>query len=309
MIDTWASLGARTPRLANLLMKAPGVAALVRRLLHLAPQRDLPQLATNSFSRWAQSTGVPTPGRPGQPGVREVILWADTFNNYFQPATSRAALSVLRSAGLHVTVPAARLCCGRPLYDFGMLDRAKSYLRRVMDHLGPQIDAGVPIVVLEPSCASVFRDELCGLFPSDARAGRLRRQTFLLSEFLERHAPDFTPPRLVRPVLLHGHCHHKALMKMTDEESLLKKMGATISAPDAGCCGMAGPFGFDAGKFDVSMAIGERVLLPAVRQAPADGLIVSDGFSCREQIRHATGRRALHLAEAIQLAMETDGQR
>ena len=199
-----------------------------------------------------------------------------------------------------MTVPRERLCCGRPLYDFGMLDRAKAYLQRVMDHLAPQIDAGVPIVVLEPSCASVFRDELRNLFPTDARADKLRKQTFLLSEFLERHAPDFQPPRLDRSVLLHGHCHHKALMKMTDEESLLKKMGAQVTSPDAGCCGMAGPFGFDADKFDVSMAIGERVLLPAVRNAPSDTLIVSDGFSCREQIYQGTGRKALHLAEVVQ---------
>ena len=164
----------------------------------------------------------------------------------------------------------------------------------------------MPIVVLEPSCASVFRDELRNLFPADARADRLRKQTFLLSEFLERHAPDFQPPRLERSVLLHGHCHHKALMKMTDEESLLKKMGAQVTAPDAGCCGMAGPFGFDADKYDVSMAIGERVLLPAVRNTPSDTLIVSDGFSCREQIYQATGRKALHLAEVMQLALDNE---
>ena len=243
---------------------------LVKRLLHLAPQREMPQLATQSFAKWARKAKVPAPGDRTAPTAdeREVILWADTFNNYFHPATSRAALDVLHAAGLRVTVPRARLCCGRPLYDFGMLDRAKAYLQRVMDHLAPQIDAGVPIVVLEPSCASVFRDELRNLFPTDARADKLRKQTFLLSEFLERHAPDFQPPRLDRSVLLHGHCHHKALMKMTDEESLLKKMGAQVTSPDAGCCGMAGPFGFDADKFDVSMAIGERVLLPAVRNAP-----------------------------------------
>jgi Fe-S oxidoreductase len=305
LIDTWAALGANTPRLANLVLKTPGVAGLVRRALHLAPQRQMPQLATSSFAKWARSMKVPAPGGgANRTTQREVILWADTFNNYFHPETSRAAHSVLTAAGLDVTVPAVRLCCGRPLYDFGMLDRAKSYLRRILDHLAPQIDAGVPVVVLEPSCASVFRDELCGLFPADARAGKLRKQTFLLSEFLERHAPDFKPPRLDRGVLLHGHCHHKALMKMTDEESILRKMGAVVATPDAGCCGLAGPFGFDGDKFDVSMAIGERVLLPAVRNAPEDALIVSDGFSCREQIYQATGRRAVHFAEAIHMAME-----
>jgi Fe-S oxidoreductase len=168
--------------------------------------------------------------------------------------------------------------------------------------LSSQIDAGVPIVVLEPSCASVFRNELCNLFPTDARAARLRSQTFLLSEFLEHNAPGYSPPKLDRKVLLHGHCHHKALMKLDDEESLLRKMGADLQSIDSGCCGMAGPFGFAKDKFAVSQAVGERVLLPAVRNAPPDALIVSDGFSCREQIFHATGRRAIHLAEAIQLA-------
>jgi Fe-S oxidoreductase len=184
-----------------------------------------------------------------------------------------------------------------------MLDRAKEYLQRILSALSVPIDAGVPLVVLEPSCASVFRDELRNLFPTDARALRLRSQTFLLSEFLERHAPGYQPPRLGRRVLLHGHCHHKALMKLNDEESLLRKMGAELQAPDTGCCGMAGPFGFDADKFAVSQAVGERVLLPAVRNAPLDALIVSDGFSCREQILQSTGRQAIHLAEAIQLAL------
>jgi FAD/FMN-containing dehydrogenase/Fe-S oxidoreductase len=305
LIDKWAALGASMPGLANFAMKAPGVSGLVKRVLHLAPQREMPRLAAQSFAKWARSADVPAPGRPGREG-REVILWADTFNNYFHPATSRAALDVLRATGARVAVPRERLCCGRPLYDFGMLDRAKAYLQRVMDHLAPQIDAGVPIVVLEPSCASVFRDELRNLFPADARADKLRKQTFLLSEFLERQAPGFQPPRLERTVVLHGHCHHKALMKMTDEESVLKKMGARVTAPDAGCCGMAGPFGFDAHKYDVSMAIGERVLLPAVRNAAPDAFIVSDGFSCREQIYQGAGRKALHLAEVLQIALRNE---
>jgi Fe-S oxidoreductase len=184
-----------------------------------------------------------------------------------------------------------------------MLDRAKEYLQRIMSALGAHIDAGIPIVVLEPSCASVFRDELRNLFPTDARATRLRSQTFLLSEFLERHAPGYQAPQLGRKVLLHGHCHHKAIMKLSDEESLLRKMGADLQSIDSGCCGMAGPFGFEKEKYAVSQAVGERVLLPAVRNTPPDALIVSDGFSCREQILQATGRRALHLAEVMQLGL------
>jgi Fe-S oxidoreductase len=161
------------------------------------------------------------------------------------------------------------------------------------------------MVVLEPSCASVFRDELRGLFPTDARAERLRRQTFLLSEFLERHAPGYEPPALSETVLLHGHCHQKALMTMSDEETLLRKMGTKVASPDAGCCGMAGPFGFDNSKYAVSQAVGERVLLPAVRASHPETLIVADGFSCQEQIRQATGRRPMHLAQVMQLALQT----
>jgi len=157
--------------------------------------------------------------------------------------------------------------------------------------------------VLEPSCASVFRDELRNLFPKDAQADRLRRQTFLLSEFLERHVPGYEVPRIAAPVLLHGHCHHKALMKTTDEESVLRRAGAQLTVPDAGCCGMAGPFGFEAEKYDVSQAIGERVLLPAVRSASRETLIVSDGFSCRERIEQGTGRHALHLADILARAI------
>jgi Fe-S oxidoreductase len=234
-----------------------------------------------------------------------VILWADTFNNYFHPETSHAAYNVLVAAGFNVTIPYAHLCCGRPLYDFGFLDKAKEYLQRIMNFLAADIDAGIPIVVLEPSCASVFRDELRNLFPTDARAMKLRSQTFLLSEFLARHAPGYKPPQISGKVLLHGHCHHKSLMGLGDEESLLRQTGADVQSIDSGCCGMAGPFGFEAEKYAVSQAVGERVLLPAVRNTQADTLIVSDGFSCREQIAQSTGRRALHLAEALQLGLQS----
>jgi Fe-S oxidoreductase len=280
-------------------------------LLNLAPHRRIPRLANRTFQTWARANQVPglgnESGSPPAPGVvrdRPVILWADTFNNYFYPQTARAALQVLQAAGYHVKVARQHFCCGRPLYDFGMLDAAKRYLQQILHFFQEQIDAGLPIVVLEPSCASVFRDELCNLFPSDERAKRLQKQTFLLSEFLERHAPGYLPPRLTRKVLLHGHCHQKSLMKMTDEESLLRKMGVEMQSIDSGCCGMAGPFGFENDKYALSQSIGERVLLPAVRQTDAETIIVSDGFSCREQISHATGRRALHLAELLQLALE-----
>jgi FAD/FMN-containing dehydrogenase/Fe-S oxidoreductase len=290
MIDEWAKLGSYAPRTANFLSNL----SLTRKALGLAPERQMPKLAATNFQQWARWRRV---------SAGNVVLWPDTFNNYYKPETSQAAWDVLTHAGFSVIVPQSHVCCGRPLYDFGMLDRAKLYLRRIMQVLASEIDAGIPIVVLEPSCASVFRDELGNLFPDDARADRLRRQTFLLSEFLQKHAPGYQPPHLSQKLLLHGHCHHKAIMKMTDEEALLRRTGSDVKALDAGCCGMAGPFGFAREKYAVSQAIGERVLLPAVRQAEPDTLIVSDGFSCREQIFQATGREAVHLAEVLQRAL------
>ncbi|MGB8537414.1 MAG: FAD-linked oxidase C-terminal domain-containing protein, partial [Acidobacteriaceae bacterium] len=294
MIDRWAQLGSHAPRIANFMSTAPK--QLIQKALDLAPQRQMPRLAPRSFQRWARKHGVLASGG-------SVILWPDTFNNYYQPETSQAALEVLTHAGFKVMVPQTHLCCGRPLYDFGMLDKAKLYLQRILQVLAPEIDAGVPIVVLEPSCASVFRDELCNLFPEDPSAHRLRQQTFLLSEFLQHQAPGYQPPQWSQKLLLHGHCHHKAIMKMTDEEALLRRMGTAPESLDAGCCGMAGPFGFDKDKYAISQAIGERVLLPAVRAAEPDTIVVSDGFSCREQIVQATGRKAMHLAEVLQQAL------
>ena len=296
LIDRWARYGSAMPLAANAVMRAPALGALVRRALNLAPGRTPPPLARESFRRWARRRGVGDGLRP------DALLWVDTFTNYFEPSVGRAAVDVLDAAGVSVALPPPGLCCGRPLYDFGLLDRAGEYLSRILRDLGPEIDAGVPIVVLEPSCASVFRDELRSFFPDDPRADRLRRQTFVLSEFLARRAPAFAPP-LHRRVLLHGHCHQKALMKMDHDVSLLRSTRADLQVPDAGCCGMAGAFGYLAETCAVSQAIGERRLLPAVRQASGDTLIVADGFSCREQIRQATGRRPLHLAQALQLAV------
>ena len=311
MIDRWARLATIAPRIANGLSSAPGVNQLLRKALGLAKQREIPQFAVKSFQHWAKTRGVPDCDGQEITGTdvsanngRGVILWADTFNNYFRPGTSQAALEVLTAAGFHVRVPQKHFCCGRPLYDFGMLNRAKKYLQRILHLLGPQIDAGLPIVVLEPSCASVFRDELANLFPNDARADRLRRQTFLLSEFLAK-APGYEPPRLSQKVLLHGHCHHKSLMKMNDEEALLRKMGVELTSLDSGCCGMAGPFGFEKDKYAVSQAVGERILLPAVRKAEQNTFVLTDGFSCREQIFQATGRQPVHLAELLQIALQS----
>ena len=214
----------------------------------------------------------------------------------------RAAHQVLTTAGFRVQLPTQHLCCGRPLYDFGMLDTAKDYLLKTLNALTPQLLAGTPIVVLEPSCASVFRDELTNLLPNDPRAAKLRDQTFLLSEFLVKHAPHYRPPQITKEVaekiIVHGHCHHRATMGMHDELALLRLTGAQVELLDSGCCGMAGPFGFERDKFDLSQKLGERVLLPAVRNN-INAIIVSDGFSCCEQITQNTNARPLHLAELL----------
>ena len=307
MIDRWARWASLSPAIANFFTHAPGFRYLLGLILGLAPQRQLPRFARLSFRQWA---GLKRPAlfeKAPKPEKQEALLWIDTFNNYFHPETSRAALEVLEHVGFTAKCPRQVLCCGRPLYDFGMLAAAKRYLKTVMDVLGAEIDAGLPIVVLEPSCASVFRDELCNLFPRDARASRLRQQVFLLSEFLAKFAPGYEPPKLSAKVLLHRHCHDKALMKMNDDEPLLRRMGVELECPDAGCCGMAGPFGFERDKFAIAQAIGERVLLPAVRRATPETIIVADGFSCREQIRQGTGRPAIHLADVLHSSLQGQG--
>ncbi len=302
-IDFWARLTSKAPGLVNLTTQLPFLRDIAKLATGMPHQRNVPAFAPQTFRAWFQQRTTKE-RRPANAGGKLVMLWPDTFNNYFLPDTAKAAVEVLEAAGFRVTIPDSILCCGRPLYDFGMLDRAKRLLLKILDTLAPEIEAGIPIVVLEPSCAAVFRDELTNLFPDDARAQKLSRQSFLLSEFLEKKATDFELPKLPVKAVIHGHCHHKALMKMTDEESVLRKMGVDWSAPAPGCCGMAGSFGFDEGKYDVSMAIGELELLPAVRQAPADSLIIADGFSCREQISQSTDRHSLHLAEVIATALK-----
>jgi len=311
-IDLWARAASHVPGLVNLTTQLPFLRDLAKLAAGIAVQRRIPAFAPQTFKQWWEKrwrgTGSPTrSGRAKLDSRRDagatVLLWADTFNNHFLPDTAKAAVEVLEAAGFEVTVPRAHLCCGRPLYDVGMLDRAKSLLLDIMDELLPEIEAGIPIVVLEPSCAAVFRDELTNLFPKDERARALSQQVFLLSEFLEKHAKAFSLPKLARKALIHGHCHHKAIMKMTAEEAVLRRMGIDFTAPAPGCCGMAGAFGFEKEKYEVSKAIGELELLPAVRKAPTDWLIVADGFSCREQIAQETDRQALHLAEVLQMAL------
>lgn len=303
LIYWWSRLAARMPGLVNFVTQTPGLRALAKWLAGMPQGRTIPAFAQQTFTQWFRERPVQNVGYP------QVLLWPDTFNNHFHPQTARAAVEVLESAGYQVIVPPRALCCGRPLYDYGMLTLAKGLLQQVLHTLRPLIRAGIPIVGLEPSCAAVFRDELLNLFPHDEDAQRLSKQTFLLSEFLAKKAPEYQPPSLERSALVHGHCHHKAIMTMKDEEKILEKLGLDYQVLDSGCCGMAGSFGFEAGEhYDVSMKCGERVLLPKVRSAPKEEMIIANGFSCREQIEQSTDRRALHLAEVMKLALHPNHQ-
>jgi FAD/FMN-containing dehydrogenase/Fe-S oxidoreductase len=303
LVNVWLRAASLAPGFANLITQTPGLRDLAKAAAGIAPQRTIPPLAPQSFRKWFGNNWAHSNGRMRGNGRSKVILWPDTFNNYFHPDIAQAAATVLDAAGFEVAIPRQNLCCGRPLYDFGMLDRAERYLRRTLAALRDDIAAGVPVVVLEPSCAAVFRDEMPNLLANDEDAKRLSQQTFLLGEFLEQRAPEFRPPKLNRKAVVHAHCHQKAVLTPENEISTLKKIGLDCEVPESGCCGMAGSFGFEKDKYDVSVACGERVLLPAVREADADTLIIANGFSCQEQVAQMTERRALHLAQVLQMAL------
>jgi Fe-S oxidoreductase len=304
LIFRWARLASRAPDLVNFFTQTPGVRSFASAIAGVAPRRKIPAFAQQTFVDWFKNRSAqPSVLSPQSSPPASVVLWPDTFSNFFHPEVGRAAVEVLEDAGFRVALPPGTLCCGRPLYDYGRLDHAKGLLRDTLDALRPQLRAGVAVVGLEPSCIAVFRDELPNLFPDDPDAQRLSQNALLLGEFLQRFAPDYEPPTMNGRALVHVHCHQKALMGAGADIGLLGRMGIECQVLDSGCCGMAGAFGFEREHYDVSMQIGERVLLPAVRKAPRDTLVVTNGFSCREQIAQATGRRALHVAEVLQLAL------
>ena len=225
----------------------------------------------------------------------------DTFTNFFRPQSALAAARVLEAAGARVELPKERLCCGRPNYDYGLLDRAKASLEKILAALAPQIESGVPIVVLEPGCHSVFKDELLKLFPGDGNAGKLSKQVVSLGEFLQ--ARNWKPRVIGGSALLHGHCHQKALGSTKADVALLEAAGIETSAPDTGCCGMSGSFGFRRETYATSIKVADLSLLPIVRGVNSKTMIVSNGFSCREQIESLSGRSTLHLSEALSRAI------
>jgi FAD/FMN-containing dehydrogenase/Fe-S oxidoreductase len=227
-----ARLASAAPGLANSLTHAPGVSALAKRLAGVHPDRDASRFAPAIFRRaWARRP-APPPGT-GMP----VLLWPDTFTDHFHPRTGVAAVRVFEDAGCSVSLPAAWVCCGRPLYDWGMLAHARQLLTRTLSVIGDEIDAGVPVVVLEPSCASVFREELTDLLPRDRRASRLAAQTYTLAEFLGQHRPDWSPPALAGPLLAHGHCHDRSVLDFAAEQQLLERAGAAVTYPRRAAAG------------------------------------------------------------------------
>ncbi len=308
-IGEWAPWAARFPRLTNFMTSAPGLASFGKWVAGVAQTRELPRFAATTYreiARRASSHSSNSHGLEGNAGnvEKKVILWVDTFNDHFTPEIAEAAADVLKRLGWHVVLPKNRLCCGRPLYDFGLLERARELLTHILDDLADDIAAGVPVVGLEPGCLSVFKDELLKQLPGHALAKQLSAQTFLFSDFVARQPFDW--PTLDADVIVHGHCHQKALFGMQGDTALLNKLGVTWKLLDTGCCGMAGSFGLNAGHHALSEKIGEDELFPAVRQATAanaETIVLTNGFSCREQIEQGTGRQAMHIAQLAQRAL------
>jgi Fe-S oxidoreductase len=303
LIDKWSRVASRIPGLVNLFTSLPGTRELAKLAAGMPFQRTIPQFDPQPFTRWFAQRQSLVPGYAGK-----VLLFPDTFNNYFFPQTARAAVEVLEHLGYEVVVPSKYICCGRPLYDYGFLDMAERYLLNVMQVLKPAVEQKTPIIVLEPSCWSVLRDEINELFPDRPEAHALMENTFLFGEFLEKHADLGRLPQLRGNVLMHAHCHHKAIIKKAKhEENVLRKMGADFHQLTSGCCGMAGSFGFEKDKYQVSVDVGEHDLIPAIRRAGMNTILLADGFSCREQVSQMTNRHALHLAEVVDLAIKQDG--
>lgn len=296
LIYWWARGAALAPGLINGVFDTPGLGTLAKTMGGIAVERRFPRFAPETFSHWFKRRG------PGRESARKVLLWPDTFNNHWQPEHLKAAVTVLEAAGFEALIPDRPLCCARPLYAWGFLNRAKKQLAACMEALAPRLEAGIPVVGLEPACVASFRDELCKLYPKDTRAERLKKNSFTLGEFLSKQE-GYSPPELKRKALVHVHCNHHAVMGIQGEQKILSAMGLDYEVLDSGCCGMAGPFGFEKDHYELSLRIGERVLLPAVREADFDTLIIADGYSCREQIAQTTDRRALHLAQVLEIAL------
>jgi FAD/FMN-containing dehydrogenase/Fe-S oxidoreductase len=297
-IDQAARLASRMPELVNLVTQTPVLARVAKLVGGIDPKRPLPQFAPMTLQQWFARRGGTT-----NPDGRPVVLFPDTFNNHLHTQVGVACVEAIEAAGWQVIMPQGHICCGRPLYDYGFLDTAQRYLRDVLDQLRDHIRAGTPVVGMEPSCLAVFKDELTKMLPHDDDASRLARNAYHFGEFFS--AFDIDPPKLEGKALLWGHCHHRATGGIDPEQQVLERMGLQVQSLTGGCCGLAGSWGFEGGKYEISMDCGEQALLPAVRDADQTTVVVANGFSCKTQIEDAgIGRRALHLAEVMQFARD-----
>jgi FAD/FMN-containing dehydrogenase/Fe-S oxidoreductase len=298
LIDQVARVASRAPGLVNFLTHVPPFAQAFKAAAGITQERAVPKFAPLTLQQWFAQRGGTT-----NPAGRKVVLFPDTFNNHMHTDVGVAAVEALEAAGWQVVMPEGHVCCGRPLYDYGFLDLAERYLHRSLDQLREWYRDGIPIVGLEPSCVAVFKDELVKLLPHDDDAKRLAQSTYHFAEFFEEFGVE--PPRLERKAFVWGHCHHKATGGIDPEVELLEKMGVEVETLQAGCCGLAGSWGFEAGHHELSIQVGEQGLLPKVRELDDETIVVADGFSCKTQIEEGrTGRRALHVAQVLKLARE-----
>ncbi|MFI6043625.1 FAD-binding and (Fe-S)-binding domain-containing protein [Nocardia sp. NPDC051321] len=304
-IPLWARLATSMSALANGVTQAPGIGRVLKRAGGLAEKRDLPRFAKTRFQKAFRKQRRASPGARGQ-----VVLWPDTFTNNFEPDIAHAAVAVLEDAGFDVRVPAQAVCCGLTWISTGQLATAQRALRRTLRILQPYLRAGTPLVVLEPSCAAVFRSDLPQLLYGDEDAQRLAEQTYTLAELLSKRADGWQPPKLDAKVMAQPHCHHHAILHYATDQELLKSTGADVDVLDAGCCGLAGNFGFEDGHYDVSVACAEDKLLPAIRQRDTGAQVLADGFSCRTQVRQlAPGTQPIHLAQLLAAGLDAAGAR
>jgi Fe-S oxidoreductase len=293
LIQLWAKLAEPFPAVANLLTQSKLLSPVAKAVAGIDRRATLPPFARQSFRRWFGKR------KPAAATGERVLLWPDTFNNHFRPETAIAAVRLLEGAGFPVAIPPRPLCCGRPLYDWGFLDRAKRQFEEIFACLAGEIEAGTPIIGLEPACTSTFKDELPNLFPNRPEAKRLSQQVVYFADFVAAHADRFPEPRCGGKALVQVHCHHHAVIGFDAEKALLDRLGIDAERPPQGCCGMAGAYGVARETYEIGRKIGERVLLPRVRRLPPDALILADGFSCREQIERHGGRRTRHIAELL----------
>jgi FAD/FMN-containing dehydrogenase/Fe-S oxidoreductase len=307
-LPLWARLSRIAPSLVNTALQAPVLARAGKWVAGVAKERQAPVFAEQSFVQWwrEQEAADGGAGAPDPADPRTVVLWPDTFSTYFHPAIAISAVRVLRDAGFRVAVPDKPVCCGLTWISTGQLTVAKKVLRRTLDTLKPYLEAGTPIIGLEPSCTAVFRSDAPELMPADQDVQRLAGQVRTFAEQLVHHAPEgWEPPRLARQATVQTHCHQHAIMKFDADRELMRRAHLEADVLDEGCCGLAGNFGFERGHHEVSMAVAEQGVLPAVREAAPDSVLLADGFSCRTQIEQGdTGRRALHLAEALALGLD-----